>query len=32
MWAEQPELDGEWLQRNREQWYSAWVKDDRDDE
>ena len=32
MWAERPELDDEWRQRNREQWYSAWVKDDRDDE
>ena len=31
MWRDRPELDDEWLARNREQWYGAWVNHDRTD-
>ena len=31
MWRDRPELDDEWLARNREQWYSTWVNHDRTD-
>ena len=32
MWRDRPELDGEWLARNRRRWYSEWRKEGAGDE
>ncbi len=28
MWREREEIDDEWLERNRKQWYSQWSEDE----